>query len=371
MSQASLHVTEEPAAESIFGRSDGPTGSYERVIHAHDRASGLKAIVAIHSTLLGPALGGTRFYPYANEAAALADVLRLSRGMTFKAAAAGLEVGGGKAVILGDPDAIKTPKLLEAYGRLVESLGGMFITGGDVGTTSEDVDVIGRTTHHVLTRTRGSGGSGDSGPLTALGVFHAMRAAALHAWGEPTLAGRRVGVEGLGKVGYHLASRLLADGAEVLASDISDKARERVRTTLPDVTIVERVLDADVEVYAPCALGGTITTSSAATIRARVVCGAANNQLATPDVGDVLAAQGITWIPDYVASGGGLIQGVVEREGGAADEAGRRVENIFETAGTILGLASQDGITPGSAAYNLVSARLRAAAATNCSRDGR
>jgi valine dehydrogenase (NAD+) len=369
MSQASLDVTEAPAAESIFGMSDGPTGPHERVIHAHDRASGLKAIVAIHSTLLGPALGGTRFYPYASEAAALSDVLRLSRGMTFKAAAAGLEVGGGKAVILGDPDEIKTPKLLEAYGRLVESLGGIFITGGDVGTTSEDVDVIGRTTSHVLTRTRGSGGSGDSGPLTALGVFHAMRAAALYTWGEPTLAGRRVGVEGLGKVGYHLASHLLANGAVVLASDISGKARERVRSTLPEVTLVERVLDADVEIYAPCALGGTITTSSATTIRARVVCGAANNQLATPDVEEVLATQGISWIPDYVAGVGGLIQGVVEREGGVPDEACRRVEDVFETAETILGLASQKKITPGSAAYNLASARLSAAAATSGSHD--
>jgi len=363
MSQTSLDVTVAPSPEPIFGTSDGPTGSHERVVHAHDRVSGLMAIVAIHSTLLGPALGGTRFYPYPNEAAALSDVLRLSRGMTYKAAAAGLDVGGGKAVILGNPDAIKTPALLEAYGRLVESLGGTFITGGDVGTTSEDVDVIGRTTAHVLTRTPKAGGSGDSGPLTALGVYRAMLAAVLQTWGEPTLAGRRVGIEGLGKVGYHLASHLLADGAEVVAADISEKARERVRSTLPNVTLVERVLDADVDIYAPCALGGTITASSAATIRARVICGAANNQLATPDVEGMLAARGVTWLPDYVASAGGLIQGVVEREGGADDEARRRVEKIFETAQAILARASEDRITPGAAAHNLASARLRAAVA--------
>jgi valine dehydrogenase (NAD+) len=370
MSQTSLDATQATPAEAIFGPFDGPIGSHERVIYAHDRASGLKAIVAIHSTLLGPALGGTRFYPYANETAALSDVLRLSRGMTFKAAAAGLDVGGGKGVILGDPDTIKTPKLLEAYGRLVESLGGTFITGGDVGTTSEDVDVIGRTTAHVLTRTRGAGGSGDSGPLTAFGVFQAMRAAALHTWGEPTLAGRRVAVEGLGKVGYHLASHLLEDGAEVVAADTSAAAVERIQLTMPMVTLVERVLDADVDVYAPCALGGTITGSSAAAIRARIICGAANNQLASPDVEDVLAAHGITWVPDYIASAGGLIQGVVEREGGDAEEAVRRVQRIFETAETILGLAVSQKITPGAAGHSVALARLRAAVATSGRGDG-
>jgi valine dehydrogenase (NAD+) len=362
MGRSGLGTMEVPSAETVFGSPGGPTDSVERVVYAQDRASGLKAIVAIHSTLLGPALGGTRFYPYADERAALTDVLRLARGMTFKAAAASLDVGGGKAVILGDPRVDKTPELLRAYGSLVESLGGMFITGGDVGTTSEDVDVIGETTAHVLSRTRESGGSGDTGPLTALGVFHAMRAAALHAWNEPTLAGRRVGVEGLGKVGYHLAALLVADGADVVASDPSGEARARVSSTLPEVTLTDSILEFDLEVYAPCALGGTISPATAASLRAKVVCGAANNQLTSAEVENHLASRGRTWVPDYVASAGGLIQGVVEREGGDADEALRRVEQIFNTADRILRVATENAITPGAAAHQLAVARLDAAA---------
>jgi valine dehydrogenase (NAD+) len=349
--------------ESIFAPEAGRDSAPERVIYAQDRATGLKAIISVHSTALGPAYGGTRFFPYGDEQAALTDVLRLSRGMTYKAAVAGLDVGGGKAVIIGDPAEIKTPALLEAYGELVESLGGTFITGGDVGTTSEDVDIIGRRTEHVGTRTLASGGSGDSGPLTAFGVFQAMRAAASHVWGAPTLQGRCVGVEGLGKVGFPLARLLVDGGAEVIACDLSPAARDRVQAELPGVRLADDVAsNRALDVYAPCALGATLSSSSARSLSAKVVCGAANNQLVTPDVEVELVARGITWVPDYVASAGGLIQGVVEKKGGGELVARQQVERVFDTVDSILSTAKRDRTTAGRAAQHIAQARLDAAA---------
>jgi valine dehydrogenase (NAD+) len=349
--------------EVIFSGATGPGGSHERVLYGHDAPSGLRTIIAVHSTLLGRALGGTRFFPYDDERAALVDVLRLSRGMTYKAAAAGLNYGGGKAVIIGDPATDKTPALLEAYGRLVDSLGGQYITGGDVGTTSDDMDVVGRSTTHVLTRTEAAGGSGDSGPMTALGTFHALRAAAKHTWGEDSLAGRRVGVEGVGKVGHHLVGLLVEHGATVLACDVSDTARDRLHAAYPDVQVVDRVLDADVDVYAPCALGSSVTSAAAEQLRARIVCGAANNQLAEPCVEELLQARRITWIPDYVASAGGLIQGSVELEGKPAADTRARVEQMYATVDRILTRAAERATTAGAAAHELAQDRLDAAAA--------
>jgi valine dehydrogenase (NAD+) len=352
---------------SIFGTTTEAGGAHERIIFCHDRGTGLKAIVAIHSTALGRALGGTRFYPYRDERDALADVLRLSRGMTFKAAAAGLDYGGGKAVIIGDPATTKTPELLQAYGRLVESLGGVFVTGGDVGTSASDLDIIGTTTSYVATRTSAAGGSGDTAPLTAVGVLQSMRAAALHAWGEPTLIGRRVGVEGLGKVGRRLVGLLLDEGARVVASDPFPEARALARGLHPELALADRVIDDEVDIYAPCAMGGTVTTESAQVIRARIVCGAANNQLLDPLAGDALESRGITWVPDYVASAGGLVQGVGELEGRSEADVRRDVERIFDTVGGILQMAVDRSITPGSAAEEIVRTRL-AAATTSAAR---
>src|SRR3954451_3592041 len=193
---------------------------HEQVVFCHDRATGLRAIVAIHSTALGPSLGGTRFYPYGTTADAVRDVLNLSRGMTYKAALAGLDLGGGKAVIIGDPATAKTEALLRAYGRFVQSLGGRYYTACDVGTYSEDMDVVARESRFVTGRTVAQGGAGDSSVLTAYGVFQGMRAAAETTWGAPTLAGRTVGVAGVGKVGHHLVEHLLEDGADVVVSDV-------------------------------------------------------------------------------------------------------------------------------------------------------
>lgn len=351
------------APAAVFDRADFVDSPHEQVAFCQDPASGLKAIIAIHSTVLGPALGGTRFYPFADEASALTDALRLSKGMTYKAAAAGLRLGGGKAVIIGDPQTLKSVELLAAYGRFVEGLAGRYVTAGDVGTTSNDMDVIGVHTRYVAGRNVSAGGSGDSAPLTALGVFHSMRAAAASAWGSTDLAGRHVGIEGTGKVGYHLV-RLLSDaGAVVFASDINLDAVNRVAADYPQVTPVADVRELPLDVYAPCALGATLTEQSVRDLQARVVCGAANNQLARPEVELHLRSRGIAWVPDYVANSGGLIQLAGELEGKSAAEVTPRVERIFETVEEVLSLAATEDIGAGEAANRVAESRIDAAGA--------
>lgn len=249
----------QPVTLGVFDRPEHTDFPHQQVMFCHDRNSGLRAIIAIHSLALGPAIGGCRMYPYADEGRALADVLRLSHGMTYKAASAGLDHGGGKAVIIGDPKTDKSPELFEAFGRFVDEIGGRYITACDVGTTCDDMDIIGHMTRHVTFRNIAAGGSGDSGRSTALGVLHAMRAGVEALWGTTELTGRTVGVEGLGKVGYNLVALLLDAGASVVASDISTAATERTRTRFPNVRIAASVLDAPVDIYAPCALGGPST----------------------------------------------------------------------------------------------------------------
>ncbi|MEU5842263.1 Glu/Leu/Phe/Val dehydrogenase dimerization domain-containing protein [Rhodococcus sp. NPDC047139] len=346
------------SVSGVFGRSrrlsDRP---HEQVVFHEDAETGLRAIVAIHSTALGPALGGTRFYPYADESTALEDVLRLSWGMTYKAAVSGVNLGGGKAVVIGDPATGKNDELLAAYGRFVDSLGGRYITAADVGTRAEDLDVVGRHTPYAVGRTVAAGGSGDSSPLTALGVFQAMRAGARTVWGETTLAGRTVGVEGLGKVGYELVSLLVADGAEVIVSDVNPQALARVVDEFP-VRVTDSVVASSAEVYAPCALGSTLTPSTAAVLDAKLVCGAANNQLAVPEVEKLLGERGITWMPDYVANAGGLIQVAGEVDGSDAAVVRERVESIFDRTAEIFEVSRALGVTPGAAANRIAEQRI-------------
>ncbi len=336
---------------AVFDRPDVIPGlPHEQVVFSEDHATGLRTIIAIHSTALGPALGGTRFYPYADQAAALTDVLRLSRGMTYKAAIAGVPLGGGKAVIIGDPAELKTAGLLRAYGRVVETLGGRYITAGDVGIGPEDLDAVGEYTSHVVGRTSAAGGSGNSGPTTALGVYQAMRAAATAYWGEPRLAGRRVGVEGVGKVGSELIALLLAEGATVLACDADPKALARTTDRFPEVEITDHVLGEQIDIYSPCALGGTVTVETATAIRASVVCGGANNQLDSARAGAALHDRGVLWVPDYVANAGGLIQ--VSGELADAGEAwvDERVEKIYDTVLAILDRSRSRSRPPGMVA---------------------
>lgn len=342
---------------SIFA----PEGGHEQVVFCQDKPSGLRAIIAIYSTALGPALGGTRFHPYACEADALHDVLELSRGMAYKNALAALDHGGGKAVIWGDPDHDKSEPLLRAYGRFVAALGGRYYTACDVGTYVADMDVVARETRFVTGRSPEHGGAGDSSVLTAWGVFQGMRAAVAHRWGEPSLAGRRVGVAGLGKVGRHLIGHLLDDGARVLAADVSPRAVDWVRSRYPQVTVVADVTElitADLDVYSPCALGGALDDTTVPVLTARVVAGAANNQLAHAGIGAALAERDILYAPDYVVNAGGVIQVADEIEGFDFDRAKRRATAIFDTTARILNLADRTGITPVAAADRLAERRM-------------
>jgi valine dehydrogenase (NAD+) len=349
-------------------RDNGSTGSgsadradHEQVVFCQDRRSGLRAIIGIYSTALGPSLGGTRFYPYASEDEALADVLRLSTAMAYKNALAGLDHGGGKAVIIGDPAQLKTEALLRAYGRFVASLGGRYVTACDVGTRSEDMDVVARECRYVTGRTTANGGAGDSSVLTALGVMHGMRAAAGHAWGSTSLHGRTVGVEGVGKVGHRLVDHLVEAGAQVVICDVSAAAVEAVRVRHPQVHAVPDVgalVAAEPDILAPCALGGTLTEDLVGRLTARIVCGAANNQLAHHGIEKLLADRGILYAPDYVVNSGGVIQVADELAGFSFDRARAATEQIFTTTAKVLAIADADAVPPSVAADRLAEQRM-------------
>ncbi|HWS37211.1 MAG TPA: Glu/Leu/Phe/Val dehydrogenase dimerization domain-containing protein [Actinoplanes sp.] len=334
---------------------------HEQVVFCQDRVSGLKAIIGIYSTALGPALGGTRFFPYESEAAALADVLKLSRSMAYKNAMAGLDLGGGKAVIWGDPAQIKSEALLRAYGRFVESLNGRYYTACDVGTYVQDMDMVARETRYATGRSVEHGGAGDSSVLTAWGVFQGMRAAAEHTWGTPSLNGRTVGVSGLGKVGKYLTGHLLDDGAHVIATDVSEAALAWARTTHPQVQLVAdttTLITSDIDVYAPCALGGALNDDTVPVLRAKVVTGGANNQLAHSGIGKLLEDRDILYTPDYVVNAGGVIQVADEIHGFDFSRAKLRATGIFETTRRILKLAGDEGVPPAIAADRLAERRM-------------
>jgi valine dehydrogenase (NAD+) len=335
---------------------------HEQVVFCSDGESGLRAIIAIHSTALGPGLGGTRFYPYASEEAALADVLALSRGMTYKNSLAGLDLGGGKAVIIGDPRTDKTEALLRAYGRFVESLGGRYLTACDVGTYNADLDVVARETRFAHGRSLAYGGCGDSSQLTAYGVFQGMRAAAQHCWGSPSLAGRTVAVAGVGKVGSWLVGHLVDDGADVVVTDVDPAAVERLRARYPQVKSVpdtETLVRTAHDVYAPCALGGALDEGTVSVLPARIVCGGANNQLATPEMADRLVERGILYAPDYLVNAGGVIQVEDERHGFSFERAQSKASGIFDVALRVFREADDSGVSPAVAADRLAEERMQ------------
>ncbi|NUU26136.1 MAG: Glu/Leu/Phe/Val dehydrogenase [Streptomycetaceae bacterium] len=341
----------------MFGRGTG----HEQVAFCHDEASGLKAVIAIYSTALGPALGGTRFYPYATEDEAVEDVLNLSRGMAYKNALAGLDHGGGKAVIIGDPKRDKSEALLRAYGRFVQSLGGRYVTACDVGTYVEDMDVVARECRFVTGRSPDSGGAGDSSVLTAYGVFQGMLASAEHRWGTGTLRGRRVGVAGVGKVGRHLVGHLVEDGAEVVITDVDPAAVDRVRAAYPGVAVVtdaDTLIREQIDVYAPCALGGVLSDATVPVLTAAIVCGAANNQLAHPGVDKTLAERGVLYAPDYVVNSGGVIQVADELHGFDFERAKRKATGIRATTAKVFALADEEGVPPAVAADRLAERRM-------------
>src|SRR4051812_6090892 len=350
-------------ARAIYARVvDILSSDHEQVVFCRDTESGLKAIIAVHSTALGPALGGTRFYPYASEDAAIADALRLSRAMSYKNSLAGLDLGGGKAVIIGDPQTDKTEALLRAYGRFVEALGGRYLTACDVGTYNADLDVVARETRYAHGRSEAYGGCGDSSVLTAYGVFQGMRAAAQHTWGSPSLSGRTVAVAGVGKVGSHLVGYLVDDGADVLVTDVDPGAVARLQTRHPEVKAASdtaELLATPHDVYAPCALGGALDAATVAELPSSIVCGGTNNQLATPDVAEQLRGRGILYAPDYLVNAGGVIQVEDERHGFSFPRAQSKASGIFDVALRVFRAADDEGVSPAVAADRLAEERMR------------
>jgi leucine dehydrogenase len=344
--------------EELISAWDG-----EHVVVRHDPESGAWMLVGIHSTQLGPAMGGTRLKSYASPAEALEDALRLAAGMTRKLAVVGLPCGGGKAVLAVPelPTGDERRRLLERYGDLVDSLGGSFVTGPDMNTRDADMDVIGDRTPHVFCRSVARGGSGDPSIHTALGVFHGIRASLAHALGSDDLAGRTVLVQGAGSVGAKLA-RLLADaGATVLVTDVDE---ERARATGATVVAAETALELECDVYAPCAVGATLNAATIPRLRCPVVAGAANNQLATPADGDRLRDAGILYAPDYVINSGGALHGIgLERLGWDADRLEHEVAGIGDTLAAVFAEADAEGISTDAAAERLANERLAAAPA--------
>jgi valine dehydrogenase (NAD+) len=337
---------------------------HEEVIQFADDTTGLLAIVAIHSTALGPALGGTRFHAYPSVEAALVDVLALSRAMSYKNALAGLDHGGGKAVIIADPHRDKTDELLLAYARFVDSLGGRYVTAGDVGTYVTDLDLMSRECRWVTGRSPELGGAGDSSILTAFGVHQGLRACARHRWGTADLAGRRVGVSGLGKVGHRLVAQLVAEGAEVVMADLDPAVGARMAADHPTARLVadtEALLAEQLDVYSPNAMGGAVTDEIARTIHTAIVCGAANNQLADPDAGRILADRGVLYAPDFLVNAGGVIQVADELRGYDAERARGQAATIFDTMTEVLALAEAEQMLPVTAAERLAEARMAAA----------
>jgi leucine dehydrogenase len=332
---------------------------HEQVVFCRDAAAGLKAVIAVHSTVRGPALGGCRIYPYPDEAAAVTDALRLARGMTYKAAMAELPFGGGKAVIIADPKRDKTERLLLAFGRAVDRLGGRYITAEDSGSTVADVEIVRRATRHVVGIAEG--GAGDPSPATAWGVFHGIRAAVHHRLRRDDLAGLRVAVQGLGAVGRHLCALLHEAGAALTVADVDAAAAQRaVREFGATAVPAAAIYDQDVDVFAPCALGAVVNDETLPRLRASIIAGSANNQLARPEHGRALAARSVLYAPDYVINAGGII--FIAHEGPAFDRAAafRHVARIHDTLLSVFDRADREGVATSDAADRIAVQRIAA-----------
>jgi leucine dehydrogenase len=337
-------------------------GGHELVALASDPAAGYRGVIAIHSTALGPAVGGTRWWRYDDEQAAVVDALRLARGMSYKNALAGLPLGGGKSVILAPAGPHDRAAVLRAHGRFVHRFGGRYVTAEDVGTSPADMEHIARETPHVAGR---ENGSGDPSPFTARGVFRAMQAASRVAWETDDLRGRTVAVQGVGHVGFHLVRLLAEAGARVLVSDIDPARVERAVRDLGATAVApDRIHAAEADVFAPSALGGGLHDGTIPDLRARVVAGAANNQLLEARHGHALHARGILYVPDYVANAGGVCYGgSIEVLGLPPERARARVDAIYDTTLHVLERARAAGVPPSEAADRLAQERIAAARA--------
>ncbi len=330
---------------------------HEQLVFCHDAASGYRGIIAIHSTTLGPAVGGTRFWNYASEEEAILDALRLSRGMTYKCAAAGMPLGGGKAIIIGDNKTKDREKLFCAHGRFVERLGGQYITAEDVGTGPADMEYVALETSYVGGL---AGKGGDPSPWTGLGAFRAMQAAAKYRWGSDDLSGKRVAIQGCGNVGYNLAKELQAAGACLIVSDVdAEKAKRAVKKFDAASVSPDEIYSVEADVFAPCALGGIINDKTILQLKAEIVCGAANNQLLEVRHGDALEERGILYAPDYVANSGGVLSGGADLFGWSAEKVRAKVRAIYDTMLSIFAIAQAERIPTYRAADQLAERRLR------------
>ncbi|MDD4244039.1 MAG: Glu/Leu/Phe/Val dehydrogenase [Bacilli bacterium] len=330
---------------------------YEQLIYFYDKETGLKGVTCIHDTTLGPALGGTRLWNYATEDEAVEDVLRLARGMTYKNAVAGLNIGGGKTVLIGDADKVKSEAYWRAFGRYVQSLNGRYITAEDVNTSPDDMEYVAMETNYIVGLTKTSG---DPSPFTALGVYWGMRASCLEKFGSNDLKGRTVLVQGVGHVGYNLVKLLVNDGAKVYVSDIKQEKLDKVASDFP-VTIVPTtdIFAFEYEIFAPCAMGAVVNDQTIPQFKFKIICGAANNVLKEERHGAELEKRGILYAPDYVINAGGVINVYQEILGYDPNEAKRKVEKIYGKVLDVFKIAKENNITPAKAADRLAEERIR------------
>lgn len=352
---------EQPVSESLFEQVGGM--GHEQVVFCNDKATGLKAIIGIHNTVLGPALGGTRMWNYASEQEALTDVLRLSRGMTYKAAISGLNLGGGKAVIIGDADKIKNEALMRRFGKFVDSLGGRYITAEDVNMKTKDMEYVHMETDHVTGIPESMGGSGDPSPVTAYGVYMGIKASANKVFGSDSLSGKKVAVQGVGQVGRYLTEHLIEEGAQVFITDINENKLKDVATkTGAQVVSMDDIYDLDVDVYSPCALGATVNDDTIKRLKAKIIAGGANNQLKDEKRhGYMLLDYGITYAPDFLINAGGLINVGSEYYGNYSRERSlAQTEGIYDTCMKIYNLADAEGISTQEAAIKIAEQRIEA-----------
>ncbi len=335
---------------------------HEEVVFFSDKQSGLKAIVAIHDTTLGPALGGTRMWPYASEEEAIEDVLRLSKGMTYKAAVSGLNLGGGKAVIIGDPKKDKSEALFRAYGRFIESLNGRYISAEDVNISVNDIDHMYTETNYVCGVDKAHGGSGNPAPYTALGVWRGMQASAMKTWGSKSVKDKVIAIQGVGSVGFELGKLIDADGGKMIFTDIREDNIAKFKEAFPSAEFVQSdaIYDVNMDIYCPCALGATINDDTIPRIKAKVVCGAANNQLAEDRHGKILSEKGVLYAPDYLINAGGLMNVSIEFEGWNDSKSRRMIDTIYDTTLDIFNLAEEKGIPVNKATDLLAERRLEA-----------
>lgn len=358
MTSEIINANELHKIDPVFGQIS--FDNHEQIVFCNDKDTGLKAIIGIHDTTLGPALGGTRMWKYTNEWEALNDVLRLSRGMSFKSAITGLNLGGGKAVIIGDSKTDKTPEMITKFGEYVNSLSGKYITAEDVGTTTEDMDRIREVTKFVTGISQSKGGSGNPSPVTAYGVYMGMKAAAKYKFGTDNLSGKKVLVQGIGHVGETLVDYLAKEGALVQIADINQGKLEEVSAKYgASIYTGSDLYSADVDIYAPCALGATINDETVNKIKAQVIAGAANNQLANDVVhGQILRDRGIAYAPDFLINAGGIINVYAEIVGYDSAEAMKRTENIYNTTLEIFNFADANNITTQQAAMSIAQQRI-------------